>query len=151
MNWLKQHQMFANPKKFHAIIIRKDQTNISGENLIIKGELIKSEEMVKLLGIYLDYKLYFEKHISEIYRKAASQLNVLKRLKTFVTFDEKKISFQSFIYSDFDYCPLVWYFSSANSLQKIKKAKNVIIIIVKKKSLRRVSSSAAAVFKRPSI
>ena len=28
---------------------------------------------------------------------------------------------QSFIYSNFDYCPLVWYFSSANSLQKIEK------------------------------
>ena len=121
LNWLKQNQMIANPEKFHASLIRKDQTNTSGENLIINGELIKSEETVKLLGIYLDYKLNFEKHISEICRKAASQLNVLKRLKSFVAFDEKTILVQSFIYSNFDYCPLVWYFSSANSLQKIEK------------------------------
>ena len=47
-------------------------------------------------------------------------LNVLKRLKSFVAFDEKKILVQSIIYSNFDYCPLVWYFSSANSLQKIE-------------------------------
>ena len=64
LNWLKQNQIIANPEKFHAIIIRKDQTNTSGENLIIDGELIKLEETVKLLGIYLDYKLNFEKHIS---------------------------------------------------------------------------------------
>ena len=121
LNWLKQNQMIANPEKFHAILIRKDQTNTSRENLIINGELIKSEETVKLLGIYLDYKLNFEKHISEICRKAASQLNVLKRLKGFVAFDEKKILVQSLIYSNFDYCPLIWYFSSANSLQKIEK------------------------------
>ena len=97
LNWLNQNQMIANPEKFHAILIRKDQTNTSGENLIINGELIKSEETVKLLGIYLDYKLNFEKHISEICSKAASQLNVLKRLENFVAFVEKKILVQSFI------------------------------------------------------
>ena len=62
--------MIANPEKVHAVLIRKDETNTSGENLIIKGELTKSEETVKLLGIYLDYKLNFEKHISEICRKS---------------------------------------------------------------------------------
>ena len=77
--------------------------------------------MVKLLGIYLDYKLNFEQHISEIFRKAASQLNVLKRLKRFIAFNEKKILIQSFIFSNFDYCPLVWHFSSTNSLQKIEE------------------------------
>ena len=43
--------MIANPEKFHAVLIRKDQTNISGENLNIKGELVKSEETAKILGI----------------------------------------------------------------------------------------------------
>ena len=28
---------------------------------------------------------------------------------------------QSFVYSNFNYCPLVWYFSSSKSLQKIEK------------------------------
>ena len=34
--------------------------------------------------------------------------------------DIKKIV-QSFIFSNFEYCPLVWYFSSSKSLQKIEK------------------------------
>ena len=59
--------------------------------------------------------------MSELCRKAASQLNVLKRLKNFIAFKERKILVQSFVYSNFDYCPLVWYFSSAKSLQKIEK------------------------------
>ena len=74
-----------------------------------------------MLGIQLDYKLNFEQHISELCRKAASQLNVLKRLKQFICFNERKILVQSFVYSNFDYCPLVWYFSSAKALQKIEK------------------------------
>ena len=91
LTWLKQNQMIANPEKFHALLIRKDQTKTSGENFNIQGKMVKSEETVKLLGIQLDYKLNFEQHISELCRKAASQLNVLKRLKKFIGFNEKKI------------------------------------------------------------
>ena len=84
---------------------------------------MKSKETVKLLGIYLDYKLNFEQHISEIFRKAASQLNALKRLIRSIAFDEKKILVQSFIFSNVDYSPLIWHFFSTNSLQKIEKVK----------------------------
>ena len=121
LSWLKQNEMIANPEKFHAILLRKNQTNTSGEEININGKIIKSEETVKLLGVTLDYKLDFDPHISNICKKAATQLNVLKRLKSFIGFKEKKILVQSFIYSNFDYCPLVWYFSSSKSLQKIEK------------------------------
>ena len=60
LNWLKQSQTIACPEKFHAILIKKDQTNLSGEDLNIKNEQIKSKETVKLLGIYRDYKLNCE-------------------------------------------------------------------------------------------
>ena len=99
---------------------RIKQTQVD-KNFNIQGKTFKSEETVKLLGIHLDYKLNFEQHISELCRKAASQLNVLKRLKRFIGFNEKKILVQSLFYSNFDYCPLVWYFSSAKSLQRIEK------------------------------
>ena len=61
---------------------------------------------MKLFGITLDYKLDFDPHISNICKKAATQLNVLKRLKSFIGFREK-ILIQSFIYSNFKYCPFV--------------------------------------------
>ena len=60
LSLLTENQVIANPEKFHAILIKKDQTNLSGENLNINSEQIKSEETVKLLGIYLDHKLNFE-------------------------------------------------------------------------------------------
>ena len=100
--------MIANPEKFHALLIKKDQTNTSEENFNIQGKTFKSEETVNSLGIHLDYKLNFGQHISELCRKATTQLNVLKRLKRFIGSDERKILVQSFVYSNFDYCPLVW-------------------------------------------
>ena len=113
--------MIANPEKFHAILLRKNQTNTSGEQININGKMIKSEETVKLLGVTLDYRLDFDPHISNLCKKAAAQSNVLKRLKAFIGFKEKQILIQSFVYSNFNYCPLVWYFSSSKSLQKIEK------------------------------
>ena len=121
LSWLDQNEMIANPNKFHALFVKKDQTDTSGINLDFLGQSIQSEESVKLLGVTLDYKLNFDPHISNICKKAASQLNVLKRLKSFIGFAEKKILVQSFVYSNFNYCPLVWYFSSTKSLQKIEK------------------------------
>ena len=121
LSWLENNEMIANPEKFHAILLRKNQTNTSGEPININGKMIKSEEIVKLLGITLDYRLDFDPHISNICKKAATQLNVLKRLKAFIGFREKQILVQSFVYSNFNYGRLVWYFSSSKSLQRIEK------------------------------
>ena len=80
-------------------------------------EICGSKSSLKLLGVTLDYRLDFDPHISNICKKAATQLNVLKRLKAFIGFREKQILVQSFVYSDLNYCPLVWYFSSSKSLE----------------------------------
>ena len=74
---------------------------------------------MKLPGVTLYYRLNFQPHISNLCKKAAAQLNVLKRLKTFIELKEKQIFVQSFVYSNFNYCLLVRYFSSSKSLQKI--------------------------------
>ena len=112
LSWLHQNEMIVNPNKFHALFVKKDQTDTSGINLDFLGQSIQSEESVTLLGVTLDYKLNFDRHISIICKEAASQLNVLKRLKSFIGFAEKEILVQSFVYSNFNYCPLVWYFLS---------------------------------------
>ena len=55
------------------------------KNLVLKisNSGIKCEELVKLLGIDIDYQLNFDQHISSLCRKAGQQLNVLKRLSPF--------------------------------------------------------------------
>jgi len=119
--WLKHNEMIANPEKFHVRLLRKNQTRTIGGKITIDGEILKSEETVKLLGTTLDYRLDFAPNISNICKKAAAQLNVLQRLKSFIGFKEKKFFFQSCIFSILVYCPLVWYFSSSKYLHKIEK------------------------------
>ena len=47
-------------------------------------------------------------------------LNALTSLKSFLAFEEKKTLINSYFYSNFNYCPLVWMFSSAKSLNKVE-------------------------------
>ena len=45
----------------------------------IDNKIINSEESVKLLGLGIDSKLSFDKHISKLWNKSAGQLNALIR------------------------------------------------------------------------
>ena len=91
LEWLKNNDIIANPEKFHALLIGGDKSDASGVDICIQGKNTKSEDSVKLLGIKLDNKLNFDSHISFLCHNAATQLNVLKRLKSFIGFEERKV------------------------------------------------------------
>ena len=38
LSWLEQNEMIANPEKFHALLLRKNQTNTSGEQININDK-----------------------------------------------------------------------------------------------------------------
>ena len=46
------------------------------------------------------------------------------RLKCFLGFEERKALINSFILSNFNYCTLVWYISSAKPLNKVENLQN---------------------------
>ena len=81
--------------------------------------MIKLVSSVELLGFQIDHELTFNRHISKICKSVANQLNALRRLKQFLSFHAKEVLINSYIISNFNYCPLVWMFSSTQSLNKI--------------------------------
>ena len=70
------------------------------------------------------------RHIAKLCNKSAGQLNALNRLNRYLGFEEKKILINSFIYDNFNYCPLVWQFFSKNSLNKIENIKKGALIFL---------------------
>ena len=67
--------------------------------------------------------LKFDDHVTEICKKASKQLHVavLKRLGRFLTKQGKLVIYNSFISSNFSYCPLAWHFCSIASTNKLEK------------------------------
>ena len=120
IEWFQNNKMMVNPGKFQAIIIDKKKKCHTKETLKIGDKIIKASSSVKLLVVHIDEQLNFNLHISKICRSAANQLNALIRMKRFLAFEEKKTLINNYFYSNFNYCPLVWIFSSAKSLNKIE-------------------------------
>ena len=117
--WFRDNSI-VNPEKFQAIIIdRKNQKN-NPQKLAIDEKVITSSENITLLGLAVDSKLNFDEHTSKLCNKSAGQLNALCRIRHLIRLEERKILINSFIYSNFNYCPLVWHFSSRKSVNKIE-------------------------------
>ena len=66
----RDNNMIVNPKKFCEIIINRQNRSNHNCCLTMKNAEIKSKESVTLLGIGIDNKLNFEKHVSTICKKA---------------------------------------------------------------------------------
>ena len=87
----------------------------------IGKDIIRESKTVKLLGITIDKELKFDKHINQVCSTANKKLNVLSRMRSFLSAEKRKIIFKSFIESQFKYCPLTWMFYSQKSNDKINR------------------------------
>ena len=125
IEWMKYNDMIAtaNHNKFEAIVLNKTDHNTAGIRLEFSGKTILSSNEIDLLGVTIDTN----SHITKICRKASRQLNAWKRLGFYIPLDTHKTLAYSFIISNFNYCPLVWYFSRAKQLQKIEKIQERIL------------------------
>ena len=71
---------------------------------------IMSEEKFKLLGIYIDNRLNFDHHISQLCKKAGKKLHALIRVFKYMNISQRKLIANTFMMSQFSYCPLIWMF-----------------------------------------
>ena len=69
----------------------------------IKGSIIESSNCEKLLGIYITFHL----NIIETEFFASQKLH-LSRIAKYISTDKKRVLFKSIIFSQFNYCPMVW-------------------------------------------
>ena len=130
IKWFKDNGMCVNPEKFHGIIINRCGRHPDVHQMNFSGFEITTEKVVNLLGIDVDYKLNFNKHIGTLCKKSAGQLNAICRMGKHVGEQEKTVLIQSFVQANFNYCPLVWFFSSPESLRKIERIQERAIRIL---------------------
>ena len=129
VGWFRENEMVVNSDKFQAIILNRKEAQ-AAHKLIIDNKEIKTTNSIKLLGINIDDQLRFNEHISILCSKAAMQLNALSRLQKYMGKSEKEAIINSFILSNFNYCPLVWHFSSCESIRKIEKIQKRCLRII---------------------
>ena len=136
--WFKENSLEANPTKFQSMLISSKGEKETDLSLVIDGIEIDPANNIKVLGITIDQCLKFNKHIADMCSKAGRQLNVLQRLRGSLDFDSHMAIYKTFIISNFNYCPLVWMFSSKKSLTNIEN--------IQKRALRFVNNDYTSSF-----
>ena len=76
--WYEENGMKRNPSKYQAIVMGKTQIM---PKFYCENTAISNTEEFEMLGVTVDDKMKFEKHIASICRKVSQQVSVLKRVK----------------------------------------------------------------------
>ena len=103
--WFSKNGMIANPEKFQIMFLGlSDQRRL---RLNIEGQKLSATDTVKLLGIQIDKKFKFNKHIHEICSKVNQKVSAFARLNKYLSPDQATKFCDTIILSTFNYCPLV--------------------------------------------
>ena len=117
LNWIRNNGLKANPGKFGLLLSDpNEELSINIKNANVSNALCRV-----LLGITIDGKVTFKTHVTNLCIKASNKLHALSRVSHFMTMKQRKTIMQSFILSQFGYCPLVWMFQSRKLNDRINK------------------------------
>ena len=75
----------------------------------------------KLLGITLDKKIKFKKHVKKLCKKANQMRHPPTSISIYMKLERLKLLMKSFIMSQFSYCLLIWMFHDRNLNNKTNK------------------------------
>ena len=116
--WFELKYMKPNTDKCHLLVSGNKIGQMSAK---LDRTIVWKSNDIKLLGIKLNNKLKFDKHVSSIYSKAKRKLSTLTRVAKFLTFKKKLILFKAFTESQFKHYPLVWMFHGRQTNDNINK------------------------------
>ena len=104
IKWYDCNYLIPNPEKWHLLlnVARNDLSVTVGNNCV------RDASCEKNLGVYFDNTLNFDIHVTKLCKKAGEKLHALARVASFTSFNLKKLIFNAFISSQFNYCPLIW-------------------------------------------
>lgn len=125
----KAHNLVLNETKTELLVFGKDsQTIIENPDFEIKinDKKIEPKMVCKNLGIYLDVKLRFAKHVNHVIQKSYGKLKILNIHKTVLSPNIKLKLCDSLILSLVGYCDILYWPALTQrdkvSLQKIQNA-----------------------------
>ena len=135
-DWFFENYMTLNPTKWHYMCLGKNKEN---DTCNFGNISLKNRKEKVILGLAVDNKLSFDNHVKKICRNASQKICALSRISNYLDSKQKEILFKGMIISQFNYCLLIWMFSSRKSNNLINK--------VHERSLRIVSGDNHSSFK----
>ena len=119
INGFDKNETIANADKFQSILLSRGSNSDFLVN--VGGHSIHPNNTLKMLGVTLDDKLNFKTHVRNVCQKASRQINALKRISKFLNEQCRMHAYKSFVFANFNYCPVVWMFCGKTNLGKLER------------------------------
>ena len=130
--WCKTWGMKLNPNKTQSMIVSRSRTiNPPHPDLFIDNVSLTTCSSFKILGVLLDSKFTFEKHIRSVSSSVAQKVGILR--KSFKIFGDQRIllnCFNSFILPCLEYCSPVWSSAADCHLKLLDKNLRAIKFLI---------------------
>ena len=110
--WAYQWKMEFNPdptKQANEVLFSCKKSSPNHPQLIFNGIVVSKVNDQKHLGLILDSRLSFEKHINGKIIKAKKIVGILKHLSKFLPLRTLDQMYKALVRSHFDYCDIIYY------------------------------------------
>ena len=116
--WVGFNGLALNLKKTKYIIFSRQHINVT-QTLSIYNTKIDRVTEARFLGVIVDDKFTWSKHISTLKAKMARYMGVMYKIKKFLPVCARLKIFQSLIQSHLNFCSLVWGFASKSQIESL--------------------------------
>ena len=136
-NWFKANKLSLNVKKTNYMLFGNKHLPIAGTyNIIIDYQVLERVEFTKFLGVFIDEKLNWKKHIAHISSKISKGLGAMGRVSNILPKKVLLMLYNALIYPYLTYCNIVWGSACASSLSKLISLQNRAIRLITRSPFR---------------
>ena len=128
-DWLKFSHLSSNTAKTKILFFTKTKNNTS-LSIMINASKIDGSDCVKYLGVYLDDKLNWCRHIQNIETKLAAGAIALFKLSEYLPLSASVPEYYSFVSSHLQYAIINWVNSMKFCIHKLQVRQNRIVKIL---------------------
>lgn len=120
VNWIRNNKLILNVSKTTCFVVGTPFSLLSKPKLelSIEQNSVEQKEEAKLLGVMIDSRLCWDKHVQKLLTKMGNTLAVIKRCAKYFTPQIVKQVLYALFFSHLDYCSVVWSNTSSTNIKK---------------------------------
>ena len=124
LNWFTKNRLKLNPSKTEMITLSSKRMATPHFSVLFGDAEIPPSPSIKLLGVYLDSSLTWEKHVSLIMQRCYCILIGLARIRHRMPRETKKLLVEALAIPHIKYCLTVWGGCTGTQQSRIQKCIN---------------------------
>ena len=127
--WLASNKLTLNIEKLHYVIFHRARLKQNNINITLSNISLERVTFKKFLGIIIDEKLSFTRHISYITNKISKAIGIIIKARKYLNKKSLVNLYHSFVFPYLTYCIEIWGNASDIHLDALIKIKKKLIVL----------------------